>query len=59
MFWTMEAKHFFDEPVKNNLRPNDSIKKFATGQEDYYTTGCLLSYNNWLIDYILKTIIKR
>ena len=46
MFWTMEAKNFFDEPVKNNLRPNDSIKKFATGQEDYYTAGCLLSYNN-------------
>ena len=40
----IDRQNFFDEPVKNDLRTYDSIKKIATGQEEY-TTGCLLDYN--------------
>ena len=36
--------HFFDEPVKSDLRTYENIGKIATGQADDYTTGCLLDY---------------
>ena len=42
-------KTFLNQPVKYNLAINDSIQKVATGQEDYYTTGCLLDYNYFKI----------
>ena len=35
-------KNLFDQPVKNNLRTYDNIRKIATGQGDDYTTSCLL-----------------
>ena len=38
-------KNFFDQPVKNNLRTYDNVRKTATGPGDDYTTGCLLDYN--------------
>ena len=37
-------KKKFDQPVKNNLRTYDKIKKTAIGQGDDYTNGCLLDY---------------
>ena len=36
--------NFFDQTVRNNLVTSDGIWKIATGQEDDYTTGCLLDY---------------
>ena len=41
----IDGKNFFDHRVKNNLRRYDKIRKIAAGQEDDYTTGCLLHYN--------------
>ena len=35
--------NFFDQTVKSNLRTYDNSKN-ATGQDDDYTTGCLLYY---------------
>ena len=46
----IDGKNFFDQPIKNNLRTYDNIRKIATGQPDDYTSGCLLEYNyfnNW------------
>ena len=40
----IDGRNFFSQPVKNNLRTYDNIRKIATGQGDYYTTGCLLDY---------------
>ena len=37
-------KNLFNQPVKNDLRTHENIRKIATGQEDDYTTGCLLDY---------------
>ena len=37
-------KKFFVQPVKNNLRTYDNIRKIATDQRDDYTTDCLLDY---------------
>ena len=41
----IDEQNFFDQPVKNNLRTYDNIRKIATGQGDDYSTSCLLDYN--------------
>ena len=38
-------KNFFDQPIKNDLRTYDNIRKMAIGQGDDYTTGCYLDYS--------------
>ena len=40
----INGRNFFDEPVKNNLRTCDSIRKIVIGQRDDYKTGSLLDY---------------
>ena len=35
---------FFDQAIKDNKVTYENIRKIATGQEDDYTTGCLLDY---------------
>ena len=40
----IDGKNFFDQPVKNDKVTYENIKNVATGQGDYYTTGCLLDY---------------
>ena len=34
----------FDQPVKNDIRTYDNIRKITAGQGDDYTTVCLLDY---------------
>ena len=41
----IDGQNFSDQPIKNNLRTYDKIRKIAIGQRDDYTTGCLLDYN--------------
>ena len=38
----LDGKNVFDQPVKNDLIAYENMRKIATGQEDDYTTGCLL-----------------
>ena len=40
----IDKRNFFEQPVKNNLRTYDHIRKIATCQGDDYTTGYLLDY---------------
>ena len=40
----IDGKNFFDQPIKNDLKIYDNIRKIATGQDDDYTTRCLLHY---------------
>ena len=40
----INGENFFDQPRKNNKITYDNIRKIATGQDDDYTTGCLLDY---------------
>ena len=39
-----DGQNFFDQPVNNDVRAFESIRKIATGNKDGYTTGCLLYY---------------
>ena len=41
----IDRQNFFDQPVKNNLIPYDSIRKTATDEGDDYNTDCLLDHN--------------
>ena len=38
----IDDRNFFDQPIKNNLKTYDHIRKIATGQQDDYTAGCLI-----------------
>ena len=40
----IQGRDFFDQPIKFDLRTYDNIEKIVTGQDDGYTTGCLLDY---------------
>ena len=40
----IDGRNLFDQPVKDNLRTYDNIRKIETGQGDDYTTSCLLDY---------------
>ena len=41
----IDEKKFFDQPVKNDLRTYENIRKIATVQGGDYTTECLLDYD--------------
>ena len=41
----IDGQNFFNEPVKNNLRTYDNIRKIGNAQGDGYTTSCLVDYN--------------
>ena len=41
----IDRKHFFDQPIKNDIKTHDNIRKITTGQGDDYTTGYLIDYN--------------
>ena len=37
-----DGRNFFNQPIKNDLKIYDNIRKLASGQGDDYTTACLL-----------------
>ena len=40
----IDGRNFFDQPIKNDLKTYDNIRKIASGQGDNCTNGCLLDY---------------
>ena len=40
----IDGKNFFDQPINNDYKTYENIRKIATGQAGDYTTGCLLDY---------------
>ena len=36
----IDAKNFFNHPVKSNIKTYDNIWKISKGQGDVYSTGC-------------------
>ena len=41
----IDSKNRFDQQINSNLKTYENIRKIATGQEDDYTTSCLLDYS--------------
>ena len=52
----IDGRNFFDEPIKNDLKTYDNIKKIVTSQGDDYTTGWLLDYSYFKKYYKLIAI---
>ena len=52
----IDGRNFSDQPIKNDLKTYDNIKKIATGQGDDYTTECLLDYRYFKKYYKLIAI---
>ena len=40
----INGRNFYDQPISDLVKQYNEIRKAATGQEDDYTTGCLLDY---------------
>ena len=40
----IDGRTFFDQPINNDSKTYENIRKIATGQGDDYTTGCQLDY---------------
>ena len=51
-----DGRSFFDQPIKNDFKTYDNIRKIATGQGNDYTSGCLLDYNNFKVHYKLIAV---
>ena len=49
----IDGRNFYDQPFNDLLKQYDEIRKTATGQEDDYTTGCLLDYQYFKDHYNL------
>ena len=47
----IDGKNFFDQPINNNIKTYENIRKIATGKGDDYTTGCLLDYSHFEKNY--------
>ena len=40
----IDGTNFHDQPINDQIKKYDEIRKVATGKEDNYKTGCLLDY---------------
>ena len=58
----INGENFFDQQIKNNKVTYENIRKIATGQENDYTTGCLLDYpyfpNTYKIIILFSTSVR-
>ena len=52
----INGENLFDQPEKNNKVIYENIRKIAIGQEDDYTTGCLLDYSYFKDNYKMLVI---
>ena len=40
----IDGRNFCDQPINNQIKKYEEIRKIGTGRRDDYTTGCLLDY---------------
>ena len=52
----IDGKNLFDQPINSMTKTYENISKIATGQEDDYTTGCLLDYSYFKENYKMIAI---
>ena len=52
----IDGKNFYDQQIKDSIKPYDEIKKISTRQGDDYTTGCLLDFDYFLKNYRLIAV---
>ena len=47
----IDGKNIFDQPINNDFKTYENIRKIATGKGDDYTTGCLLDCSYFKENY--------
>ena len=47
---------FFDQPISNDFKTYENIRKIATGQGDDCTSGCLLDYPYFKKNYKMVAV---
>ena len=52
----IESRNFYDQPINDQIKKYDEIRKIATGKGDHYTTGCLLYYQYFKDHYQLIVV---
>ena len=52
----VNERNFFDQPIKNDLKTYENIRKIAAGQGKDYTTWFLLDYSHFTKYYKLIAI---
>ena len=52
----IDGRNFYDQPINDLVKQYDEIRKTATGQGDYYTTGRLLDYQYFKDHYNLIAV---
>ena len=52
----IDGNIFIDQPINNNIKTYENIRKIATGKGDDYTTGCLLDYSYFKDHYKMIAI---
>ena len=55
----IDGRKFFHQPIKNDVKTYDKIRKISTGQGDLYTSRCLLDYPYFKKYFKLITIDLR
>ena len=52
----IDVRNFYNQPINNQIKRYDEIRKTATGKADVYTTGCLLDYQYFKDHYQLIAV---
>ena len=52
----MIGRNFYDQPINDQIKKYDGIRKIPTGKGDDYTTGCLLDYQYFKDHYQLIAV---
>ena len=50
------GRNFYDQPINDQIKTYDEIRKIAKGKVDDYTTGCLLDYQYFKDHYQLIAV---
>ena len=52
----IDGRNFYDQPINDQIRKYDEIRKIGTGKADDCTTGCLLDYQYFKDHYQLIAV---
>ena len=52
----IDGRNFYDQPINDQIKKYDEIRKITTGKGVNYTNGCLLDYQYFKDHYQLITV---
>ena len=52
----IDGRNFYDQPINGLIKQYDEVRNVSAGQDDDYTTGCLLDYAYFKDNYRLIAV---